>query len=379
MKKSKKILIAIDSFKGSLTSKDASEIIKGGLISKNPNLEIATIPIADGGEGTVESFVENVSGEYVSTTVKDPLLRNVNAKYGIIDEGRTAVIEMAAASGLNLLGKTERNPLITSTYGTGELIVHAAQSGVKNIIIGVGGSATNDGGVGMASALGINFLDKDGQQIGIDADSLANLTAIDMSNVDSSLDDVKITVLSDVTNTLLGENGASSVYGPQKGATPKIVETLENNLQNLVRVVKKDLKTDFQNIQGSGASGGLAYGLMTFLNAEIKSGINFIIDCLDIEKKIINADYVITGEGKLDSQTCFNKAPWGIMQLAKKHNKKVIGIAGIIIDNDDNILHEKYDYLYSILNGTVTFEQSMKYPQKYLHELAQHIAIELFV
>jgi glycerate 2-kinase len=378
MKKSKKILIAIDSFKGSLTSNEASEIIKGGLISKNPNLEITTIPIADGGDGTVEAFVENVRGGYISTTVKDPLLRTIKAKYGKIDEGKTAIIEMAAASGLYLLGKKERNPLFTSTFGTGELILHAVKSGVEKIIIGVGGSATNDGGVGMASALGINFLDKGGQKIGVDAASLTNLEAIDMSNLDTSLNNVKIIVLSDVTNTLLGENGASSVYGPQKGATPKIVEALENNLQNLVQVVMKDLKTDFQIIPGSGASGGLAYGLMTFLNAEIKNGINFIIDRLDIEKKVKDADYVITGEGKLDSQTGFNKAPWGIMQLAKKYNKKVIGIAGMIADNDDNILSKNYDYLYSIINRTVSYEKSMKYPQKYLHELAQQISLEVF-
>ena len=298
----------------------------------------------------------------------------IKSKYGFIEGGQTAIIEMAAASGLSLLSKNERNPLYTSTYGTGELILDALNKNAEQIILGIGGSATNDGGIGAASALGVEFVDGLNKKTGINGLSLKDIKSISMSKIDKRLDKVKISVLSDVTNPLLGNYGATKIYGPQKGCTDDLIELLESGLTNLVNVVKHDLNLDYENIPGSGAAGGLGYGLITFLNAELKNGINTIIELLNIEENIKTADFVITGEGKMDNQTSFNKAPWGIMKLAKKHKKPIIGLCAILDNDEDNILSENFDFLFSIVNDEVTLEQSLSKPEYYLMELSKRIA-----
>ncbi|MBK8946339.1 MAG: glycerate kinase [Ignavibacteriae bacterium] len=376
--KNTKILIAVDSFKGSLSSSNAAKIISKGFLKINPNLEIKTVAIADGGEGTVEAFIENFGGKYVSAYVSNPLKKRIRAKFGLIENEKTAIIEMSAASGINLILPEERNPLFSSTFGTGELILKALKNNVNKIILGIGGSATNDGGIGLASALGIKFLNKNNKQIGINAEVLSELEFINIQDRNKLIKSVQLIVLSDVTNPLLGQNGASFVYAKQKGATNDTIKILEENLKNLVRVVKKDLNLHIESLPCTGAGGGLTYGLVTFFNAKTVNGIEFLINQLNLDEVIKQFDYVITGEGKMDIQTTYNKAPWGIMKIAKKYDKKIIGIAGKIEDNEEKILSKNFNYLYSMVNSKVSYNESIKHPKAILNKLSQKIAKELF-
>ncbi|MCB9208652.1 MAG: glycerate kinase [Ignavibacteriales bacterium] len=371
--KEKKILVVVDKFKGSLTSKEANQIIKTSLLKINSKLKIDTVSIADGGDGTVDSFIENLGGKYISVKVSDPLNRKINAQYGILKDN-TAIIELASASGINLLKPEERNPLKTTSYGTGELIKDALRRKVKKIIIGLGGSATNDGGVGIASALGVKFFNSKRGLLTINTSLLNELEYIDLTSILKIFENVDITVLSDVTNPLLGKNGASYIYSKQKGAKDEQIPILEENLKNLARVVKKDLKKDFANIPGVGAAGGCGYGLSVFFDAKIVNGIDYLVENLNLEDKIKNTDYVITGEGKLDNQTLNNKVPWGILQIAKKYSKKTIAIAGIIEDNDEKTLEKNFDYCFQLVNSEVSVENSIKDSEKYLSGLCKKIA-----
>jgi len=334
-----KIVVAPDSFKGSLTAIEVSDAIEKGIREIFPEAEIIKIPMADGGEGTVQCLVNATRGKILEEKVIGPLGDEVLASYGILADKKTAVIEMAAASGLTLVPEGKRNPLITTTYGTGQLIKAALDKGCRKMIIGIGGSATNDGGAGMVQALGVKLLDQEGEEIGFGGGELKKIIRIDISCLDNRLSNTKVLVASDVNNPLCGPKGASRIYGPQKGATPEVIEELDKSLAHFAELIKRDLYKDIKDVPGAGAAGGLGSSLMTFLNAELRPGIEIIIEVVKLEQAIKDADLVITGEGKIDSQTIYGKAPIGVAKIAKKYTIPVIAVAAIIGDDAD-IVHQ---------------------------------------
>ena len=369
MKKHRNVLIAIDSFKGSITSSDAASAIQRGLFRIDKNIRVEKVPLADGGEGTVEAIAEYADGSYVNVEVKDPLMRNVDAVYGLINGEKTAVIEMSAASGIGLLSRDEYNPLVATSYGTGQLIKDALDKGCKEIFIGIGGSVTNDAGVGMAIALGTKFLNENGNEVGREPKNFHKIHSIDFSDLDSRIKETKITVLCDVNNPLLGKNGASYVYGPQKGASPETVKLLDEQLAHIADIIELKLGNSFRNIPGAGAAGGLGFGLMTFLNARLLGGINFLCDFVNLEGKIKEADLVITGEGKVDFQTKFNKLPVGIADLAHKYNKKIICLAGVFDESAYEMKGKQFDDMFSIMEECVTSEEAVQNAAIYLENI----------
>jgi len=334
-----KIVVAPDSFKGSLTAIEVSDAIEQGVREIFPEAEIVKIPMADGGDGTVQCLVNATGGEILREKVTGPLGDEVLASYGILGDKKTAVIEMAEASGLTLVPENKRNPLITTTYGTGQLIKAALDQGCRKMIIGIGGSATNDGGAGMVQALGAKLLDKDGEEIGFGGGELKKIFRIDTKCLDNRLSETKVLIASDVSNPLCGPKGASRIYGPQKGATPEVIEELDKSLAHFAEAIKKDLHKDVKNVPGAGAAGGLGASLMAFLNAELRSGIDIIIEAVRLEKTIKDADLVITGEGKIDSQTIYGKAPIGVAKIAKKYDIPVVAVAAII-EGDGQFLRD---------------------------------------
>jgi len=334
-----KIVVAPDSFKGSLTAVEVADAIEQGIREIFPEAEIVKIPMADGGDGTVQCLVNATGGEILKEKVIGPLGDKVLASYGILGEKKTAVIEMAEASGLTLVPENQRNPLITTTYGTGELIKAALDQGCRKMIIGIGGSATNDGGAGMVQALGVKLLDKDEEELGFGGGELKKVFRIDTKYLDNRLSETKVLVASDVSNPLCGPKGASWIYGPQKGATPEVIEELDEFLAHFAEIVKRDLNKDVKDIPGAGAAGGLGASLMAFLDAELRPGIDIVIEIVKLERAIKGADLVITGEGKIDSQTIYGKAPIGVARIAKKYNVPVIAVAAIIGDDAD-IVHQ---------------------------------------
>ena len=334
-----KIVVAPDSFKGSLTAVEVSDAIEQGIREIFPEAEIVKIPMADGGDGTVQCLVNATGGDILREKVTDPLGDEILASYGILGDKKTAVIEMAEASGLTLVPENKRNPLITTTYGTGQLIKAALDQGCRKMIIGIGGSATNDGGAGMVQALGAKLLDKDGEEIGFGGGELKKVFRIDISYMDKRLSNTKVVVASDVTNPLCGSKGASRIYGPQKGATPEIIKELDESLAYFAEIIKRDLNKDIKDIPGAGAAGGLGASLIAFLDAELRPGIEIMIEIVKLEQVIKDADLVITGEGKIDSQTIYGKAPIGVAKIAKRYNIPVIAIAAIIGD-DAGIVHQ---------------------------------------
>lgn len=343
-----KIIIAPDSFKGSLTSIEVSDAIELGIKEVSPHAEIVKIPIADGGEGTVQCLVSATGGKIFHKEVTGPLGSKVLAYYGVLGDGKTGVIEMAAASGLPLVPENKRNPLITTTYGTGELIKATLDRGCSKLIIGIGGSATNDGGAGMLQALGVRLLDEEGKDIGFGGRELKRIAKIDISQMDERLRHVEILVASDVKNPLCGPNGASYVYGPQKGATPEMVKELDEALAHFAEIIKRDLGKDVKDMPGAGAAGGLGAGLIAFLHARLKPGIELIMETLKFEEAVVNADLVITGEGKIDTQTVYGKVPVGIANVAKKYNVPVLAI-GAIVEGDPGIFKSHgIDYVIEI-------------------------------
>ena len=343
-----KIVIATDSFKGSMTSIEASEHIEAGINRVFSDCNIIKIPVADGGEGTVDSILNSYGGEYYSLVVTDPLLTPVNAVYGILNDG-TALIEMASASGLPLVPESARDPLRATTKGTGEMILSAMNRKCRRIIVGLGGSATTDGGVGMAQALGYSFLDSSGKELTSGGGSLNKLSYIDTANVDHRLKDTEIIIASDVINPLFGKNGAAYVFSPQKGADSATVKRLDENLRHFDSIVKGYCDIQIASEPGTGAAGGLGYGLMAFCSATMKSGINMILDTIDFDSRIENADLIITGEGKIDGQSIFGKVPTGIAERAKKKNIPVLVIAGGIGDD----INQVYEYGISSIMSTV--------------------------
>lgn len=328
----KKIIIIPDSFKGSLSSLEVCNAIEEGILKVFKNIEIKKIPIADGGEGTVDSVLYATGGKIKKVNVRNPLGEIIKAKYGIIDNNK-AVIEMAEASGLTLI--KEKNPLKSSTYGTGELIKYAIENGIKEILIGIGGSATNDCGIGMANALGYRFLDKDKKELEAIAENMIKIAEIDDSNVDKKIFDIKINVACDVKNPLYGKDGATAIYGTQKGVNKESFDILDNGLKNIAKLVKEKFNKEIDYIEGSGAAGGLGGGLIAFCNAELKSGIDAILDIIDFENEIKDASLIITGEGAIDGQTKKGKVPVGISRRAK--NIPVIAIVGDIRDGAEAV------------------------------------------
>ena len=343
-----KIVIAPDSFKGSLTAVEVSDAIEQGVREIFPEAEIVKIPMADGGDGTAQCLVNATGGKIFKEKVTGPLGDEVLASYGILGDKKTAVIEMAEASGLTLVPEGKRNPLITTTYGTGQLIKSALDQGCRKMIIGIGGSATNDGGAGMVQALGVKLLDKNGEEIGFGGGELKKVFRIDTEYLDNHLSETEVLIASDVNNPLCGPKGAARIYGPQKGATPEIIEKLDKSLAHFAEIIKRDLNKDIKDIPGAGAAGGLGAGLIAFLDAELKQGIEIVIEIVKLEQAIKEADLVITGEGKIDKQTIYGKAPIGVAKIAKKYNIPVIAIAAIIGDDADIVHQHGIDNLIKV-------------------------------
>ena len=355
-----KYVVAPDSFKESMTAKEVCDAMVKGIKKADSAAEVIKVPMADGGEGTVDSLVDATNGQRVIVEVTGPLGNKISAYYGILGNGTTAVIEMAKASGLEIVEKKKRNPMITTTFGTGELIRHALDHNVKEIIIGLGGSSTNDGGSGMAQALGAKLLDQNNHQISFGGGNLDKLDKIDISNLDSRLQDVKIILASDVTNPLIGKDGASRVFGPQKGATPEMVEKLENNLQHYAKIIKSDLNKDVASVSGAGAAGGLGAGLMAFTTCKMRQGVDIAIEVTKLEEKVKSADYVFTGEGGTDFQTKFGKTPYGVAKLGKKYHKPVISLAGYLGEGIDSLYSEGFTAIFGIIPGACDLSTALK-------------------
>jgi len=354
-----KIIIASNSFKGCCSSLDAAAAFEKGVLRAAPESEIVKIAVADGGEGTVDALIAGLSGDRCSVSVSGPTGDKVNALYGIINS-TTAIIEMAAASGLTLIPECKQDPLYTSTYGTGELILDALRHGCRKIVIGIGGSATNDGGMGMAQALGVLFLDKNGSPLGSGAIELGKLDKIDCSMVDKRLCGCEVVALCDVANPLTGPDGASYVYGPQKGAHQSELYLLDANMIHFADVIKKQLGKDVLDIPGGGAAGGLGAGLIAFCNAKLQSGIETILGISGLESHLVNADLVITGEGRIDRQTAFGKVPAGVAGIAKKHGVPVIAIVGSIGDGAQSVYSTGVDSILSIVRSPMTLNDSIR-------------------
>ncbi len=368
-----KIVIAPDSFKGSLTAKEVADAIEKGIHKAYSHIKIEKVPMADGGEGTVQSLVDATNGKIISTKVFDPLMKKIDSFYGILGDNKTAVIEMSAASGLPLLSKEERNPLITTTYGTGELLLHALDQGCRNFIIGIGGSATNDGGFGMMKALGVKFLDSGRNDIGFGGGALEKLMLIDTSGLDKRLNGCSITVACDVDNPLYGPKGASSIFAPQKGATQEMVSLLDSNLNHYSNIIENQLGISIGETPGSGAAGGLGGGLVAFLNAQLKKGIDIVIETTNLEDYICNADLVITGEGNIDYQTQYGKTPYGVAKIAKKHNIPVIALAGGIGEGANILYEEGLHSIFSITDKPMTLEEAMENGSQLLEDTAERV------
>ncbi|ADY57357.1 glycerate kinase [Syntrophobotulus glycolicus DSM 8271] len=355
-----KVLIASDSFKGSLSSLEVGQAITGGIKNVIPEAAVRIIPIADGGEGTVEAMVIACEGEYLTYTVTGPLGDPVQAKIGII-QGGIAVMEMAAASGLPLVPKEKRNPLITTTRGTGELIKYALalDRGIRRILIGIGGSATNDGGTGMARALGIRFLDQNERELPEGGGSLLSLHRIDFSGADQRIRDLEITVMCDVDNPLCGPRGASAVYGPQKGATPEMVVHLDSCLGHLAEVIKRQNGTEIKDVPGAGAAGGLGGGLMAFTGAVLKSGTEAILETIEFDRMAEEADLIITGEGRMDAQSAFGKVPMGVASRGQKQGKPVIAIVGSVGEGAEDLYQYGLNAIIPIVNRPMSLDEAM--------------------
>lgn len=369
-----KIVIAPDSFKESLSAMEVAKAIESGFREIYPDAEYALVPMADGGEGTVESMVQASGGQYRFTDVSDPLGERVSARWGMMGDGRTAVIEMAAASGLNLVPPARRNPLNTSSYGFGELIVAALDEGVGRIILGIGGSATNDGGAGMMQALGAKLLDADGKALARCGGALESLASIDLSGCHPRLAEVALTVACDVNNPLCGERGASAVFGPQKGATPEAIPRLDAMLNRWGEVMAKTTGRDVRDAPGAGAAGGAGAALLGLLDAKLQPGVEIVVATLGLEAQVKDATLVITGEGRIDSQSISGKTPIGVAAVAKKYGKPAIALAGGLKADHRVVYDQGLDAAFAILPGVVTLEQALENARENLALTARNIA-----
>lgn len=358
-----KVVVAIDSFKGSLSSMEAGQAIAEGVKRVHQNAEVVVRPLADGGEGTVEALVEGMGGIFVTKEVTGPLGEKVEAVYGVIeskeDSSKTAIIEMSAAAGITLVPEDSRNPMNTTTFGVGELILDAIERGCRHFIVGIGGSATNDGGVGMLQALGYDFLTREGKTISYGGNGLRELASIEGTNVHPKLKECTFKVACDVTNPLCGENGSSAIFGPQKGATPEMVQELDQLLLHYAELSKEINVNADRFYPGTGAAGGMGFAFLTYTNATLESGIQIVLTETKLEELIKTADFVVTGEGRLDGQTALGKAPIGVASLAKKHHKKVLAFAGAVTPDAKECNQHGIDAFFPILRGIVTLKEAM--------------------
>ena len=367
-------ILAPDSFKESMTAEQACLAMQRGIEKVIPDAKIIHVPMADGGEGTVDALVSARNGRKVSIEVSGPFTQQkVQSYLGLIENDQTAVIEMALANGIHLIEKSQRNPLLTSTLGTGEMIKAALDLGVSKIIIGLGGSVTNDAGAGMAQALGVKFLDEHGQSIVLGGGQLDQIQSIDLSELDARLKQTEIIIASDVNNPLCGENGASYVFAPQKGASPEMVKTLDQNLKQFADLVEATLNIEKQNISGAGAAGGLGFGLMAFAGAGIRSGVEIVIEETELAEKIVQADYVFTGEGGIDFQTKFGKTPFGVAQVAKRLNKPVIAFAGYVGEGIEELYDEGFTAIFGIVDGACDLQTALKNGEKNLERCSENV------
>ncbi|MBY0146278.1 glycerate kinase [Neobacillus niacini] len=371
-----KVVIAPDSFKESLSALEVANAVEQGFLEVFPDAEYVKVPMADGGEGLVHSLVSAVEGQVIKHDVTGPLGEKVEGFFGLIHDGKTAVIEMAASSGLHLLSPEERNPLHTTTFGVGELLLAALEYNVETVILGLGGSSTNDGGAGMVQALGGKLLDVNGCEIGFGGGALANLNSINLEDFDGRLNEIRLEVACDVENPLLGETGASVVFGPQKGATPEMVRVLDQNLGHFARIIDRDLGKGkgVSEIPGAGAAGGLGAGLLAFLPCQLRKGIQIVVEATGLEDHIRDASLVITGEGKIDSQTIYGKTPIGVAAVAQKYNVPVIALAGSLGAGYEAVYQYGITSVFSIVPGITTLEDALKNAHQNIVNTARNIA-----
>lgn len=360
MKHSKVFVLAPDSFKESMTAKQVCLAMEQGLRVAYPDAEYIHVPMADGGEGTVQSLVDATGGELRRVRVTGPLGEPVEAFYGLMGQQNIAVIEMAAASGIHHVSRERRNPLLTSTYGCGQLIRNCLDQGVSKIILGIGGSATNDGGAGMAQALGARLLDANGRELGLGGGELGRLARLDISSLDPRLQQVEFIVACDVTNPLCGEQGASAVFGPQKGATPHMVQQLDAHLAHYAEVIRQQLGKEVATIPGAGAAGGMGAGLLAFTRCELKPGIDIVIEYSGLKDRLATADWCLTGEGRIDSQTRFGKTPHGVARVAKSFGVPVLAVAGCIGEGAETMHAEGIDAIFNIIPNADTLEHLLQ-------------------
>ena len=353
------IVVAIDSLKGSLTSLEAGNAIKEGILRVEQDANVFVRPLADGGEGTVEALVEGMNGTYQTVSVTGPLGDKVESVYGIIEETKTAIIEMSAAAGITLVPENQRNPLNTTTYGVGEIIVDALKKGIRRFIIGIGGSATNDCGIGMLQALGYEFLNQEGKQVPYGAKGIQGIVSICSEHVMPELKESNFLIACDVTNPLCGENGCSAIYGPQKGATEDMVHNMDQWILAFANLAKQSYPHANPMTPGTGAAGGLGFAFLTFTNAELQSGIQIVLKETKLENYVKECDYVITGEGRLDGQTAMGKAPIGVAKLAKQHDKVVLAFAGCVTPEAKECNKEGIDAFFPILRSLISYEEAM--------------------
>lgn len=351
-----KVLLVPDSFKGTMSSTEICSIMEEAIHKWFPEAKVISIPVADGGEGSVDSFLTAVGGSRITLTVKGPYLEDIESFYGILPDN-TAVVEMAAAAGLPLVGEN-RNPEQTTTYGVGQLILEAAKAGCKKIILGLGGSATNDGGAGAAAAMGVRFLDSVGNTFIPNGGTLSNIHSIDKGNICKCLHDIKLTIMCDIDNTLYGPQGAAAVFGPQKGADPEMVQRLDANLQHFAKVIKTDLGVDIANLPGAGAAGGMGGGMAALFNGNLKMGIQTVLDTVKFDDLLHNADIVFSGEGKIDSQSLRGKVVIGVARRAKKAGVPLFAIVGDISDDIGGAYEEGVTSIFSINRVAVPYEQA---------------------
>ena len=354
-----KVVVAIDSFKGCLTSLEAGNCIREA-IEDISDASVKVFPIADGGEGTVEALMSCMKGTEVEVEVTGPLGEKVTAVYGMIEEQKFAFMEMANVAGITMVSSRSKNPMNTTTFGVGEMILDAANRGCREFLIGIGGSATNDGGLGMLTALGVNFYSEDGKKTGVYGRDVAKVAKVDFSNMAEVLKECHFTIMSDVTNPLCGPMGSSAIFGPQKGATPKTVEQMDAGLEKYAELICQATGKDCANMEGAGAAGGLGYAFLTFLNTTLESGVSYLLDAIHLEDEIKDADIVITGEGKLDAQTAMGKAPAGIAAMAKKHGALVLAFTGATSEDAEACNKAGMDAYFSICRGPMTIEEAMK-------------------
>ncbi|MEA1961879.1 MAG: glycerate kinase [Bacillota bacterium] len=368
-----RIVVAPDSFKGNLSSIEIADAIEKGIRNIDQSIQVIKIPVADGGEGSVETLVNATGGRIIPVRVTGPLLREVNAFYGISGDGQTSFIEMAAASGLSLLKQNEYNAMKASSYGTGELILDALDQGCRKIIIGLGGSATNDGGAGLLQALGMRLYDRYQFDLALGGGSLGDLFGFNQSQFDPRIKDTTFLLACDVDNPLCGPHGASHVYGPQKGASPEDVLILDENLKHFAQVIEKTHGKQIEDVPGAGSAGGMGGGLMAFLDAHMVKGIDLVMEACNIETAIADADLVITGEGKIDTQTACGKAPLGIAQMAMKYDIPVIGIAGALGEDIKELYTHGFTSLFAIANRPMSLDESLSQAEALIEKQTENL------